>query len=141
PVAEPAPEPEVDPTASLRQRLLVSLVLAVPVVVLSMVPPAQFRYWQWLCLVLAAPVVVWGGWPFHRAAWTNLRHGAATMDTLISLGTIAAFAWSVYALFLGTAGEPGMKHPFELTMARTDGSANIYLEAAAGVTTFILAGR
>ena len=98
-------------------------------------------YWQWLSLTLAAPVVVWGGWPFHRAAWTNLRHGAATMDTLISLGTLAAFGWSLYALFLGTAGEPGMTHPFELTIERTDGAGNIYLEAAAGVTTFLLAGR
>jgi P-type Cu+ transporter len=106
-----------------------------------MVPALQFTYWQWLSLTLAAPVVVWGGLPFHRAAWTNLRHGAATMDTLVSLGTGAAFLWSLYALFLGTAGEPGMTHPFELTIARTDGSANIYLEAAAGVTTFILAGR
>ena len=132
---------EVDPTASLRQRLLVSLALSVPVVAMAMVPALQVTYWQWLSLVLAAPVVVWGGWPFHRAAWTNLRHGAATMDTLVSLGTLAAFAWSLYALFLGTAGEPGMTHPFELTIARGDGAANISLEAAAGVTTFILAGR
>ena len=106
-----------------------------------MVPAWQFEYWQWLSLTLAAPVVVWGGLPFHRAAWTNLRHGAATMDTLVSLGTLAAFGWSLYALFLGTAGIPGMAHPFELTIERSDGSANIYLEAAAGVTTFLLAGR
>jgi P-type Cu+ transporter len=132
---------EADPVAPLRQRLLISLALSVPVVAMAMVPALQFTYWQWLSLVLAAPVVVWGGWPFHRAAWTNLRHGAATMDTLVSLGTLAAFAWSLYALFLGTAGEPGMTHPFELTIARSDGAANIYLEAAAGVTTFILAGR
>jgi Cu+-exporting ATPase len=92
-------------------------------------------------LVLAAPVVVWGAWPFHRAALANLRHGSATMDTLISMGTLAALGWSVYALFWGTAGMPGMKHAFELTIARTDGTGNIYLEAAAGVTTFILAGR
>ncbi|HEY4624640.1 MAG TPA: heavy metal translocating P-type ATPase, partial [Blastococcus sp.] len=131
----------LQPVHSLRVRLLVSTALTVPVVAMAMIPALQFDYWQWLSLTLAAPVVVWGGLPFHRAAWTNLRHGAATMDTLVSLGTIAAFAWSVYALFLGTAGEPGMKHPFELTIARTDGSANIYLEAAAGVTTFILAGR
>jgi P-type Cu+ transporter len=108
---------------------------------MAMVPALQFTYWQWLSLTLAAPVVVWGGLPFHRAAWTNLRHGAATMDTLVSLGTGAAFLWSLYALFLGTAGEPGMTHPFELTIGRTDGSANIYLEAAAGVTAFLLAGR
>jgi Cu+-exporting ATPase len=132
---------EADPTAALRQRLLVSLGLSVPVVAMAMVPALQFTYWQWLSLVLAAPVVVWGGWPFHRAAWTNLRHGAATMDTLVSLGTLAAFAWSLYALFLGTAGEPGMVHPFELTIERRDGAGNIYLEVAAGVTTFILAGR
>jgi P-type Cu+ transporter len=126
---------------ALRQRLLVSTLLTVPVVAMAMVPALQFEYWQWLSLTLAAPVVVWGGLPFHRAAWTNLRHGAATMDTLVSLGTGAAFLWSLYALFLGTAGEPGMTHPFELTIARTDGSANVYLEAAAGVTTFLLAGR
>ena len=110
-------------------------------VALAMVPSWQFDYWQWLSLTLAAPVVVWGAWPFHRAAWTNLRHGATTMDTLVSVGVLAAFGWSLYALFLGTAGTPGMTHPFELTVDRTDGAANIYLEAAAGVTTFILAGR
>ncbi|WP_275254741.1 heavy metal translocating P-type ATPase [Mycobacterium intracellulare] len=130
-----------DPTASLRQRLLVSLVLTVPVIVMAMVPPLQFTNWQWLSLTLAAPVVVWGAWPFHRAAWANLRHGTATMDTLISMGTLAALGWSVYALFWGTAGMPGMRHAFEFTVTRTDGTGNIYLEAAAGVTTFILAGR
>ena len=108
---------------------------------MAMVEALQFTYWQWLSLTLAAPVVVWGAWPFHRAAWVNLRHGSSTMDTLISLGTIAALGWSVYALFWGTAGTPGMTHPFELTVERTDGAGNIYLEAAAGVTTFILAGR
>src|SRR5689334_14665336 len=128
---------EVDPTRSLRDRLLVSAVLSVPVVVLAMVPAWQFTYWQWLSLTLAAPVVVWGAWPFHRAAWVNLRHGASTMDTLISLGTLAALGWSVYALFWGTAGVPGMTHAFELTVERTDGAGNIYLETAAGVTTFI----
>ncbi|MGZ4551058.1 MAG: heavy metal translocating P-type ATPase [Blastococcus sp.] len=135
-----APEPG-DPVASLRQRLVVSTALSVPVVAMAMIPALQFTYWQWLSLTLAAPVVVWGGAPFHRAAWTNLRHGAATMDTLVSLGTVAAFAWSLYALFLGTAGMPGMTHTFELTIARSEGSSTIYLEAAAGVTTFILAGR
>jgi len=130
-----------DPTRALRQRLLISAALTLPVVVLAMVPAWQFTYWQWLSLTLAAPVVLWGAWPFHRAAWTNLRHATSTMDTLVSMGTLAALGWSVYALFLGTAGEPGMTHPFELTVARTDGSGNIYLEAAAGVTTFILAGR
>jgi Cu+-exporting ATPase len=137
----PEPSAEPDPARSLRTRLLVSTALTVPVVAMAMVPALQFDYWQWLSLTLAAPVVVWGGAPFHRAAWTNLRHGAATMDTLVSLGTLAAFGWSLYALFLGTAGEPGMTHPFELTIEPTDGSANIYLEAAAGVTAFILAGR
>jgi len=132
---------EHDPAAQLRQRLMVCLVLTAPVVAMAMVPALQFDAWQWLSLTLAAPVVVWGGLPFHRAAWTNLRHGTSTMDTLISVGTIAAFAWSLYALFLGTAGQIGMRHPFELTLVRSDGAGNIYLEAAAGVTTFILAGR
>ena len=148
PRPEARPEPArgeedgvLQPTRPLRQRLLVSALLTVPVVAMAMVPALQFTSWQWLSLTLAAPVVIWGGLPFHRAAWTNLRHGAATMDTLVSLGTGAAFLWSLYALFLGTAGEPGMTHPFELTIARTDGSATIYLEAAAGVTTFLLAGR
>ena len=107
--ALPAPEPDddapgPDPDAGLRQRLLVSAVLTLPVVLMGMVPALQFEYWQWLSLTLAAPVVVWGGAPFHRAAWTNLRHGSATMDTLVSLGTLAAFGWSLYALFLGTGG-------------------------------------
>jgi P-type Cu+ transporter len=132
---------EQDPTASLRQRLLVSLVLTVPVIAMAMIPALQFTNWQWLSLALAAPVVVWGALPFHKAAWVNLRHGTATMDTLISMGTIAALGWSIYALFWGTAGMPGMTHPFELTVSRIDGTGNIYLEVAAGVTTFILAGR
>jgi P-type Cu+ transporter len=105
------------------------------------VPALQFTNWQWLSLTLAAPVVVYGGLPFHRAAWTNLRHGAATMDTLISMGTLAAFGWSLWALFFGTAGMPGMTHPFSLDIGGVDGASAIYLEAAAGVTTFILAGR
>ena len=115
--------------------------LAVPVIAMAMIPALQFTYWQWLSLTLAAPVVVWGAWPFHKAAWTNLRHGSTTMDTLISLGTLAALGWSLYALFFGTAGTPGMTHAFELTISRGDGSGSIYLEAAAGVTAFILAGR
>ena len=142
----PATEPdeghvEDDPTAALRTRLIVSAVLTFPVVAMAMVPALQFTNWQWLSLTLAAPVVVWGALPFHRAAWTNLRHGAATMDTLISMGTIAAFGWSLYALFWGTAGIPGMTHPFSLAISQSDGTGNIYLEVAAGVTTFILAGR
>jgi P-type Cu+ transporter len=138
--AETAVE-EDDPSRPWRDRVLVSAVLTVPVILLAMVSPWQFDNWQWLSLTLAAPVVVWGAWPFHRAAWVNLRHGTSTMDTLISLGTLAAFGWSVYALFWGTAGMTGMKHPFELTVERGSGEGNIYLEAAAGVTTFILAGR
>ncbi|MET7459206.1 heavy metal translocating P-type ATPase [Nonomuraea sp. NPDC005501] len=135
------PEAAQDELAPLRARLITAVVLSVPVIAMAMVPPLQFTNWQWLSLTLAAPVVVYAGWPFHKAAWTNLRHGAATMDTLVSLGTLAALGWSLWALFFGTAGVPGMTHPFELTIARTDGSGNIYLEAAAGVTAFILAGR
>jgi Cu+-exporting ATPase len=137
----PAGSAVEDPTASLRRRLLISLALTVPVIAMAMIPALQFTNWQWLSLTLAAPVIVWGAWPFHQAAWSNFRHGTATMDTLISMGTIAAFGWSIYALFWGTAGMPGMTHPFELTISRTDGTSNIYLEVAAGVTTFILAGR
>ncbi|GAB2823638.1 heavy metal translocating P-type ATPase [Streptomyces daliensis] len=137
----PTHDAEDDALRPLRQRLLTAVVLAVPVIAMAMVPALQFTYWQWLSLALAAPVVTYAAWPFHRAAFTNARHGAATMDTLISLGTSAAFLWSLWALFLGTAGEPGMTHPFELTIARGDGAGNIYLEAAAGVTAFILAGR
>ncbi|MEU1215903.1 heavy metal translocating P-type ATPase [Streptomyces sp. NPDC005790] len=126
---------------TLRQRLLTAALLAAPVIAMAMVPALQFEYWQWLSLTLAAPVVTYAAWPFHRAAWTNARHGAATMDTLISVGTSAAFLWSLWALFLGTAGMPGMTHPFAFTISRSDGAGNIYLEAAAGVTAFILAGR
>ena len=126
---------------TLRHRLIGSIVLAVPVILMAMIPALQFNYWQWASLTLASPVIVWAAWPFHRAAWVNLRHGAATMDTLVSVGTIAAFLWSLYALFLGTAGEPGMTHAFTLSIAPTDGAGNIYLEVAAGVTMFILAGR
>ncbi|MER7963034.1 heavy metal translocating P-type ATPase [Streptomyces ardesiacus] len=143
--AAPAPgaqggEP-ADALRPLRERLVTAVVLAVPVIAMAMVPALQFEYWQWLSLTLAAPVVTYAAWPFHKAAFTNARHGAATMDTLISVGTSAAFLWSLWALFLGSAGTAGMTHPFELTIARSDGSGNIYLEAAAGVTAFILAGR
>ncbi|MFF9757622.1 heavy metal translocating P-type ATPase [Streptomyces sp. NPDC014344] len=137
----PGQEPQGDELRPLRQRLVTAVVLAVPVIAMAMVPALQFEYWQWLSLTLAAPVVTYAAWPFHRAAFTNARHGAATMDTLISVGTSAAFLWSLWALFFGTAGTPGMIHPFELTITRTDGAGNIYLEAAAGVTAFILAGR
>ncbi|MYV76380.1 heavy metal translocating P-type ATPase [Streptomyces sp. SID1046] len=127
--------------AALRQRLLVSVALALPVILLAMIPALQFDNWQWLSLTLAAPVVIWGGYPFHKAAWTNARHGAATMDTLVSVGTLAAFTWSLWALFFGHAGMPGMRHGFDLTISRTDGSSAIYLEVAAGVVSFILLGR
>ncbi|MFI8204183.1 heavy metal translocating P-type ATPase [Streptomyces sp. NPDC085937] len=143
---EPAPDQEPpadgpDELRPLRERLITAVVLSVPVIAMAMVPALQFEYWQWLSLTLAAPVVTYAAWPFHRAALTNARHGAATMDTLISVGTSAAFLWSLWALFLGTAGTPGMTHPFEFTVARSDGAGNLYLEAAAGVTAFILAGR
>ncbi|MFE2287609.1 heavy metal translocating P-type ATPase [Streptomyces sp. NPDC059443] len=137
-----APEEVRDPElAALRQRLLVSTALALPVVLLAMVPALQFDNWQWLSLTLAAPVVVWGALPFHKAAWTNARHGAATMDTLVSVGTGAAFLWSLWALFFGHAGMPGMRHEFDFAISRTDGSSAIYLEVAAGVVSFILLGR
>jgi P-type Cu+ transporter len=143
PAAAASPEGNAEDghLTALRNRLLVSAVLSVPVIALAMVPAWQFTYWQWISLSLAWPVVAYGAWPFHRAAWTNLRHGTATMDTLVSVGTLAALGWSLYALLWGTAGDPGMTHPFSLAIERTDGSGNIYLEAAAGVTTFILAGR
>ena len=130
--------------AVLRQRLLVSAALSVPVVAMAMVPALQVEHWQWLSLTLAAPVAVWGAWPFHRAAWANLRHGATTMDTLVSLGVLAAFGWSLVTLFAGSAGDPGMTHPFRLTAERggqSGGLDDVYLEVAAGVTTFLLAGR
>ena len=126
---------------ALRQRLIGSIVLSVPVILMAMIPALQFTYWQWASLALAAPVILWGAWPFHRAAWTNLTHGAATMDTLVSVGTSAAFLWSLYALFFGTAGEPGMVHPFDFTIQHSHGAGNIYLEVGAGVTMFLLAGR
>ncbi|MFG2726212.1 heavy metal translocating P-type ATPase [Streptomyces canus] len=141
--APPAEEPSQDDPelTALRQRLLVSVALAVPVVALSMVPALQFDNWQWLALTLASPVVVWGAWPFHRAAWTNIRHAAATMDTLVSVGTLAAFGWSLWALFFGDAGMSGMRERFEFTAGGMDGASTIYLEVAAGVTAFILLGR
>jgi P-type Cu+ transporter len=132
-----ANDPEL---ASLRRRVVTSLVLATPVIALAMIPALQFGGWQWASLALAAPVVLWAGWPFHAAAWANLKHGTATMDTLISIGTLSAFVWSLYALFLGTAGNPHAHHHFQLTATRT-GGGNIYLEVAAGVTLFVLAGR
>ncbi|MFF4484929.1 heavy metal translocating P-type ATPase [Streptomyces sp. NPDC001544] len=132
------PDPEL---AALRRRLTVSAVLALPVVLLAMIPALQFDNWQWLSLTLASPVVVWGAWPFHRAAWTNARHGAATMDTLVSVGTLAAYGWSLWALFFGDAGMTGMHDEFRFTVSRMDGSSTIYLEVAAGVVALILLGR
>jgi P-type Cu+ transporter len=125
----------------LRLRLVISALLAAPVVVLSMIPGAQFRNWQWLALTLASPVVVWGGWPFHRAAAMNARHGATTMDTLISVGTLSAYLWSLYALFFGHAGMVGMKMGFELTLKRDSSAEHLYLEVASAVIVFLLAGR
>ncbi|MGW7083822.1 heavy metal translocating P-type ATPase [Streptomyces sp. NPDC054871] len=147
-IVPPPPEPEAPATTAditepdtLRRRLIGSALLSLPVVLLAMIPALQFDNWQWLSLTLAAPVVVWGGFPFHKAAFTNLRHGAATMDTLVSVGTLAAFGWSLWALFLGDAGMPGMRHGFEFTVSRADAASTLYLEVAAGVITFILLGR
>jgi Cu+-exporting ATPase len=133
--------PALDPAAALRTRVLIAATLSLPVLLVSMIPSLQFEYWQWVALLLATPVVLWAGWPFHRAAWQGLRHGAATMDTLISLGTLAAWGWSVVALcFLG-AGRPGMRMPFDVVLSRSSSNDRIYLEVASVVTTFILAGR
>ena len=131
------PDPELH---TLRHKTLVSAALSIPVIAMAMIPQLQFDNWMWLSLTLAAPVVVWGGWQFHRAAAINARHGTATMDTLVSVGTLAALGWSLYALFFGAAGDPALTHG-GMDMTSSDGTANIYLEAAAGVTTFILAGR
>ncbi|MEU5607243.1 heavy metal translocating P-type ATPase [Streptomyces sparsogenes] len=132
---------EPDGTRRDRDRLVITTLLALPVLALSMVPAWQFRNWQWLCFVLATPVVGWSAWPFHQRAARGLRHSAATMDTLVSLGVIASFAWSSYALFLGGAGDPGMRMPFTLLPTASDGVAHVYLEAAVGVPLFVLAGR
>ncbi|MDP1877421.1 MAG: heavy metal translocating P-type ATPase [Actinomycetota bacterium] len=137
-VLDPERDPELE---SLRTRLTVSTVLTVPVVLMAMVPLLQFTYWQWASLALASPVVIWGALPFHRAAWTNLRHGAATMDTLISLGVLAAYAWSLWALFIGGAGEPGMTMGFTFLPMDESAAPEIYLEVASAVTVFILTGR
>ncbi|OBG31338.1 copper-translocating P-type ATPase [Mycobacterium sp. E3198] len=142
PRREPTAEaPEAPELAALRTRLIAAIVLAVPVIAMAMIPALQFRYWQWVSLALATPVIAWAGRPFHAAAWANLKHGAATMDTLVSVGTLSAFLWSLYALFFGTAGRAGLRHGFELTATRGDGAGNIYFEVAAGVTLFVLAGR
>ena len=133
---------ETDPElTALRNRFIVAAVLSIPVLLISMINTLQFTNWQWLTFTMAAPVVVWAAYPFHRAAWKNLRHGAATMDTLISIGTLAAFSWSVYALFWGEAGTPGMKMGFTLTLERGAGRSELYFEVACVVIVFILAGR
>jgi len=141
PSAEPEAPAEERPDEPLRRRLILSGVLSLPVLLISMVPAFQFDNWQWLALNLATPVVLWGGWPFHQAAWANLKHGTATMDTLVSLGVLAAWLWSLYALFLGDAGMPDMRMSFDLIPEAGTGSDEIYLETASVVTTFILAGR
>ncbi len=133
-----APDDEVD---GLRHRVLLTAALALPVVVVSMIPALQFESWQWLALTLASPVVLWGAWPFHRVAWANARHGVATMDTLISVGVLAALGWSLWALFIGEAGRPGMTMSFSLDVERGSGTNDIYLEVASAVTVFILTGR
>ena len=132
---------EADETAPLRRRLVASALLTVPVLLISMIPALQFDYWQWLVLQLVTPVVLWGAWPFHRAAWANARHATATMDTLLSVGVLAAWLWSLYALFLGDAGMTGMTMTFDLLPRASGGAGQIYLETAAAVTTFMLAGR
>ncbi|MFC6715518.1 heavy metal translocating P-type ATPase [Branchiibius cervicis] len=134
-------QPPVDETAGLRRRLIATWVLALPVIALSMVPAWQFFGWQWVALALTVPVVLWGGRGFHRAAWQNLRHGTATMDTLVSVGTLAALAWSVYAMVFGRAGMIGMHHHFSVVVEPQEAADAIYLEAAAGVTAFLLLGR
>ena len=143
PSDEPAgDETEADELAPLRRRLIISALLSLPVLLIAMIRPLQFDNWQWLCLQLATPVILWGAWPFHRAAWANLKHGTATMDTLISMGVLAAWGWSLYALFLGDAGMPDMRMSFDLIPdSAGSGADEIYLEVGAVVTTFLLAGR
>jgi P-type Cu+ transporter len=139
----PAESPR-DPDLELRQlrrRLVITAALSLPVILIAMVPAWQFPWWQWISFAFTCVVVIWGAWPFHRATLLNLQHGNATMDTLISLGTLAAFGWSAYALLFGVAGEIGFTHPFEFRLARHAPTANLYLEAAVGITTFILLGR
>jgi Cu+-exporting ATPase len=140
-VVPPSAGSETDGIRALRERLMGSALLAVPVIATAMVPALQFPGWQWLSLLLAVPVAVWGALPFHRAAWRNLQHGAVTMDTLVSMGVLAAFLWSCYAMIFGSAGTLGVRHEFSLSAHRDAGGAQIYLEVAAGITVFLLAGR
>jgi Cu+-exporting ATPase len=132
---------ESDEMRTLRHRLVGSAVLAIQVIAMAMVPALQFPRWQWLSLLLTTPVAAWGAFPFHCGALRNLRHGAVTMDTLVSMGVLAAFLWSSYAMIFGRAGTPGLRHEFSLSVHRSAGDAQIYLEVAAGVTVFLLAGR
>ena len=138
--AESPRDPDLE-VGQLRRRLIITAVLSPPVILIAMVPAWQFPWWQWISFAFTCVVVIWGAWPFHRATLLNLQHGNATMDTLISLGTLAAFGWSAYALLFGVAGEIGFTHPFEFRLARHAPTANLYLEAAVGITTFILLGR
>jgi len=138
--AEAAEESD-DELDDLRRRLVVAAVLTVPVLLIAMIPVLQFDYWQWLSLQLATPIVLWAGWPFHRMAWRSAKHGATNMDTLISVGTLAALTWSAVALFFGDAGVPDMRMDFQLIPEQGGGSAEVYFEIAAVVTTFLLAGR
>ena len=137
----PAAAAEPDETAPLRRRLIIAALLSVPALLLAMIPALQFDNFQWLSLNLVTPVVLWAAWPFHKAAWANLKHGAATMDTLISVGTLAAWLWSLYALFLGDAGMNDMRMAFDVIPKPGEGADQIYLETAGIVTTFLLAGR
>ena len=138
--AESPRDPDLE-LGQLRRRLIICALLSLPVILIAMVPAWQFPWWQWVSFGLAGVVVIWGAWPFHRATLLNLQHGNATMDTLISIGTLVAFGWSAYALLFGAAGEIGFTHPFELRLVRHAPTANLYLEAAVGITTFILLGR
>ena len=137
----PADDPAAVELRGLKRRLVVAIALATPVILLAMIPPLQFDYWQWVSFALATPVILWAGWPFHKATWVNLKHGAATMDTLITVGTSAAYLWSLYALFFGHAGDPGMRHGWSILNHAGDPMGDIYFEVAAGVVTFVLAGR
>ena len=138
--AESPRDPELE-LRQLRRRLIICAVLSLPVIMIAMIPAWQFPWWQWVSFALAGVVVTWGAWPFHRTTLLNLQHGNATMDTLISIGTLAAFGWSAYALLFGAAGEIGFTHPFEFRLVRHAPTANLYLEAAVGITTFVLLGR
>lgn len=137
---QPHAEP-IDHAAALRVRLIWAAVFGIPVIALAMIPAAQFAGWQWVSLALTLPVYTWAAWPFHHATLVNARHGATTMDTLISLGTTAAFGWSIYALLFTSAGQPGYTHAFELTLMRGHGQAAIYFEAVTGIVFFLLLGR